>query len=70
MPLTSSPEEMDAFTLVMFAVELERKRNAKHDALKSTNGNSDETTTPVVAPKSLCHHEGLRPDHPTPKIVS
>ena len=52
---------MDAFTLVMLAVELERKKRADHDALKTMEVNSADTTKTTVAPKSQCeHHEGLR----------
>ena len=62
-PLTSSQDEMDAFALVMLAVELERKKRAEHDALKITEVNSADTTKPTVAPKSQCeHHEVLRTD--------
>ena len=52
---------MDAFTLVMLAVELERKKRADHDALKTMEVNSADTTKTTVAPKSQCeHHERLR----------
>ena len=72
-PLTSSQDEMDAFTSVILAVELERKKRAFvswRDALKSTEVNSADTTKATVAPKSQCeHHEGLRADPPKPKTL-
>ena len=62
---------MDAFALVMLAVELERKKRAEHDALKSTEFNSANTTKPIVVPNPLCeHHERLRADPPKPEAVS
>ena len=70
-PLTSSQDEMDAFTLVVLAVELERKKRADRDALKTTEINSANTTKATVAPNTLCeHHEEPRTDPPKPEAVS
>ena len=70
-PLTSSRDEMDAFGLVMLAVELERKKRAEHDALKSMEVNSANTTKATVEANTLCaHHEELRTDPPKPEVVS
>ena len=68
--LTSSQDEMDAFTSVMLAVELERKKRAEHDALKTMEVNSADTRKPTAAAKSQCeHHERLRADPPKPKTL-
>ena len=69
-PLTSSRDEMDAFGLVMLAVELERKKRAEHDALKSTELNSANETKATESAPNCEHHEGLRTDPPKPKAVS
>ena len=70
-PLTSSQDEMDAFALVMLAVELERKKIAERDALKSTELNSANETKATVASNTLCEdHEELRTDPPKPEAVS
>ena len=62
---------MDAFTLVVLAIELERKKIAERDALKTTEVNSANTTKPTVAANTVCeHHERLRADPPKPEAVS
>ena len=66
--LTSSEEEMDAFTAVMLSVEFELKKIA-FNALKTTRSNSPETTKPGVLPPVLCHNEGQHADTPKPEIV-
>ena len=67
--LTSSQDEMDAFTLVVLAIELERKKIAERDALKTTEVNSANTTKATVVPEPQCHHEGLPPNPPKPKTL-
>ena len=61
---------MDAFTAVMLAVELEKKKRAEYDALKSTQSDSPETIKPSVAPTSVCQNEKLRADPPKSEVVS
>ena len=57
-PVTSSEEEMDAFTAVMLSVEFELNKCA-FDALKTTRSNSPETIKRAVPPPlSLCRNEG------------
>ena len=69
-PLTSSQDEMDAFTLVVLAVELERKKIAERDALKSTELNSANKTKATDSAPNCEHHEKRpRADPPKPKAV-
>ena len=69
-PLTSSSEEMDAFTLVMLAIELERKKRAEHDALKTQQSNSHKIIKSVVPlPSILRRNEGQLPDTQKSQIV-
>ena len=70
-PLTSSRDEMDAFALVMLAVELERKKRAEYEALKSTELSFANTTKPTVVPSPLCEdHKELHANPPKPEAVS
>ena len=71
-PLTSSQDEMDAFTSVILAVELERKKRAFvswRDALKSTELNSANETKATESAPNCEHHERLRADPPKPKTL-
>jgi len=69
-PLTSSSEEMDAFTLVMLAIELERKKRAERDALKTPQSKSHKIIKSVVPlPPILRHNEGQLPDTQKSQIV-
>ena len=69
-PLTSSQDEMDAFTLVMLNIELERKNRAEHDALKTPQSNSHKIIKAVVPPPPILrHNEGQLPDTQKPQIV-
>ena len=69
-PLTSSSEEMDDFTLVMLAIELERKKRAEHDALNTPQSNSHKIIKSVVPPPPILrHNEGQLPDTQKPQIV-
>ena len=64
--------EMDAFTSVILAVELERKKRAFvswRDALKSTEVNSADTTKATENAPNCEHHERLRADPPKPKTL-
>ena len=65
-PLTSSPEEMDAFTLVMPAIELERKKHDERVALKTTPSNYPETIQLIVPPPMLYDNERQLTDTPKP----
>ena len=72
-PLTSSQDEMDAFTAVMLSVELEMKKRAFvswDNALKTTQSNSPETINLAVPPpRILCRNEGQITDARKPYIV-
>ena len=68
-PLTSSQDEMDAFTSVILAVELERKKIAERDALKSMELNSANETKATESAPNCEHHERLRADPPKPKTL-
>ena len=64
--------EMDAFTSVILAVELERKKRAFvswRDALKSTELNSANETKATESAPNCEHHERLRADPPKPKTL-
>ena len=72
-PLTSSQDEVDALTLVMLAVELERKKSAfvsRRDALNGTDVDSTETTKATIVPEPRSHHEGLPSNPPKSQAVS
>ena len=68
-PLTSSQDEIDDFAFVMLAVELEKKKIAERDALKTTEVNSANTTKAPITPEPQSHHEGLQPNPPKPKTL-
>ena len=72
-PLTSSQDEMDAFTAVMLSVELELKKRAFvswDNALKITQSNSPETIKLAVPPPLiLWRNEGRITDTRKPYIV-
>ena len=69
-PLTSLQDEMDASTLVMLAVELERKKRVALSALKGMEVDSTETTKATIVPEPRCHHEGRHSNPPKPEAVS
>ena len=63
---------MDAFTSVILAVELERKKRAFvswRDALKSMELNSANETKATESAPNCEHHERLRADPPKPKTL-
>ena len=58
---------MDSFTLVMLAIELERKKRAEHDALKTQQSNSHKIIKSVVPPPPILrHNEGQLTDTQKP----